>query len=132
MQLFRSRLSVRQSFRATACWLRGWLAGLILPWTAQFSKAVLRANFAEDREISDPEVVIARLNGLGLDSPRLLEQAQTAESTAKLRTQTEYAKSLGILGAPSFLVGKEMFLGKTTAWKERWRGRGPVMNRVLR
>lgn len=88
-----------------ACWFAS------EPWVTEFSKAVFRANFAEDREISDPEIVLACLNGFGLDGPRLLEQAQTAESKAKLRTQTEHAKSLGIFGAPTFLVGKEMFWG---------------------
>lgn len=88
-----------------ACWFAS------EPWIVEFSKAVFRANFAEDREISDPEVILACLKGLGLDGPPFLEQAQTAESKAKLRTQTERAKSLGIFGAPTFLVGKEMFWG---------------------
>lgn len=88
-----------------ACWFAS------EPWITGFSKAIFCANFAEDREISDPEVVLACLNGLGLDGPRLLEQAQTAESKAKLRAQTEYAMSRGIFGAPSFLAGEEMFWG---------------------
>jgi 2-hydroxychromene-2-carboxylate isomerase len=88
-----------------ACWFA------LEPWIIEFTKAVFRANFAQDREISDPEVVNACLNGLGLDGHRLLEQAQTAESKAKLRAQTEYAKSLGIFGAPTFLAGEEMFWG---------------------
>jgi 2-hydroxychromene-2-carboxylate isomerase len=88
-----------------ACWFAS------EPWISQFSKAVFHANFAEDRDISDHEVLLACFNELGLDGPRLLKQAQTAESKAKLRMQTEHAKSLGIFGAPSFLVGKEMFWG---------------------
>ena len=81
------------------------------PWMPAFAQAVFRANFAEDREISDPAVVLARLNGLGLDGARLLAQAQTDESKAKLRAQTERAKNLGIFGAPTFFVGEEMFWG---------------------
>lgn len=88
-----------------ACWFDS------EPWMAEFAQAVFRANFAEDREISDPEVVLACLNGLGLDGSRLLAQAQTDESKAKLRAQTERAKNLGIFGAPTFLVGEEMFWG---------------------
>ncbi len=88
-----------------ACWFAS------EPWIARFTKAVFHANFAEDRDISDHEVLFACLNELGLDGPRLLKQAQTAESKAKLRMQTEHAKGLGIFGAPSFLVGKEMFWG---------------------
>jgi 2-hydroxychromene-2-carboxylate isomerase len=88
-----------------ACWFAS------EPWISQFSKAVFHANFAEDRDIADHEVLLASLNELGLDGPRLLKQAQTAESKAKLRMQTEHARSLGIFGAPSFLVGKEIFWG---------------------
>lgn len=88
-----------------ACWFAS------EPWVNEFSKAVFHANFAEDREISDPDVVLACLRGLGLQGSRLLKQAQSAESKAKLRAQTEHARSLGIFGAPSFLVGKEMFWG---------------------
>lgn len=88
-----------------ACWFAS------EPWVTEFSKAIFRANFAEDREISDLEVVLACLEGLGLDGPHIFEQAQTTESKTKLRMQTEYAKSLGIFGAPTFLVGKEMFWG---------------------
>jgi 2-hydroxychromene-2-carboxylate isomerase len=88
-----------------ACWFAS------EPWIAEFSKAVFHANFAEDREISDHEVLLACLNELGLDGSRLLKQAQTAETKVKLRMQTEHAKGFGIFGAPSFLVGKEMFWG---------------------
>lgn len=88
-----------------ACWFDS------EPWMARFAQTVFRANFAEDREISDPEIVLACLNGLGLDGPRVLARAQTDESKAKLRAQTERAKNLGIFGAPTFLVSDEMFWG---------------------
>jgi 2-hydroxychromene-2-carboxylate isomerase len=88
-----------------ACWFGS------EPWSAEFSKAVFHANFAQDREISDQKVLVLCLNEFGLDGARLIEQAQTAESKAKLRMQTERAKSLGIFGAPSFLIGKEIFWG---------------------
>ena len=88
-----------------ACWFAS------EPWIAEFSSAVFQANFAADREIADPDVVLVCLDGLGLDGPRCLEQAQSPQSKAKLRLQSEEAKSLGIFGAPSFIVGKEIFWG---------------------
>lgn len=81
------------------------------PWIAEFAKAVFHANFGEDREIADAQVLVACLNNLGLNGQHILEQAQTGESNAILRAQTEKAKSLGIFGAPSFLVGEELFWG---------------------
>ena len=63
------------------------------------SKAVFHANFAEDREIADHQVLLAYFHELGLDAPHLQKQAQTPENKAKLRMQTERAKSLGISSA---------------------------------
>jgi 2-hydroxychromene-2-carboxylate isomerase len=108
-----------------ACWFDS------EPWITEFDKAVFRANFAEDREIGDPEVVLACLNGLGLDGSALLQQAQTAESKTKLRTQTEYATQLGIFGAPTFLVDQEMFWGNDRLEEAlAWAKSGKSVNRI--
>lgn len=108
-----------------ACWFDS------EPWITEFDKAVFRANFAEDREIGDPEVVLACLNGLGLDGSDLLQQAQTAESKTKLRTQTEYATQLGIFGAPTFLVDQEMFWGNDRLEEAlTWAKSGKSVNRI--
>jgi 2-hydroxychromene-2-carboxylate isomerase len=108
-----------------ACWFDS------EPWITEFDKAVFRANFAEDREIGDPEVVLACLNGLGLDGSDLLQQAQTAESKTKLRTQTEYATQLGIFGAPTFLVDQEMFWGNDRLEEAlAWAKSGKSVNRI--
>lgn len=40
-----------------------------------------------------------------------LAQAQLPESKAKLRAQTDEAVRLGILGAPTVVVGEELFWG---------------------
>ncbi|MDA0276487.1 MAG: DsbA family protein, partial [Proteobacteria bacterium] len=37
--------------------------------------------------------------------------AEAPEAKAKLRLQTERAQALGIFGAPSFVVGDELFWG---------------------
>lgn len=77
---------------------------------AAFSKAVFRANFAEDRDISDPGLIAAILNDLGLPAS-LLEQAASPEVKDALRRRGEEAVDLGLFGAPSFLVGRELFWG---------------------
>ena len=81
------------------------------PWLPEFVRAVFRANFAEDREISDPEEVRSILDSLGLPGGRLVEQAQTSENKLRLREQTRRAGERGIFGAPSFVVGGELFWG---------------------
>lgn len=80
-------------------------------WVARFSRAVMRANFAEDRDIGDAEVVGAILSELGLPAKRLLDEAVTDDNKLALRRQTERASGLGLFGAPSFRVGEELFWG---------------------
>lgn len=81
------------------------------PWCPDFVRSIYRANFAEDREISDPEVVRSCLEALGLPAGALLEHASAPAAKEKLRAQTERAMALGIFGAPSFVVGDELFWG---------------------
>ena len=78
---------------------------------AAFVRAALRANFVEDREISEPSVIDELLDELGKDGPALREEATSSEHRPRLRAASERAKTLGIFGAPTFLVGDEMFWG---------------------
>jgi 2-hydroxychromene-2-carboxylate isomerase len=80
------------------------------PWLPEFVRRVYLANFAHDQEISDPAVIGAILEAIG--QPRaLLAAAESPETKAKLRVQTERAQALGIFGAPSFVAGDELFWG---------------------
>ncbi len=87
------------------------LLGQDEPWIADFAKAVMCANFAEDREISHPAVIGAILLDLGLPADDLLARAASDENKAALRRQTEEAGELGVFGAPTFVVDKELFWG---------------------
>jgi 2-hydroxychromene-2-carboxylate isomerase len=80
-------------------------------WCPQFTAAVFAANFADDREIAEPETLAAILDGLGQPAESVLARATAEETKAALRAQTENAMRLGIFGAPSFVVGKELFWG---------------------
>jgi len=79
-------------------------------WLPEFVRRVYLANFAEDRDISDPQVLVSILLALGQPASRLAE-GQSAEAKARLRSETEQAVSLGIFGAPSFVVDGELFWG---------------------
>jgi 2-hydroxychromene-2-carboxylate isomerase len=81
------------------------------PWLPEFARAVFRANFTEDRDIGDTATIRSILDSLGLPSAQLVEQAQVPENKLRLRQQTRRAKELGIFGAPSFVVGEELFWG---------------------
>lgn len=87
------------------------VASLGEPWTADFVRRVYHANFAEDREISDPAVVGDILASLDADASAVLARAQSDENKRRLRAATEEAASRGIFGAPSFMAGDELFWG---------------------
>ena len=80
------------------------------PWLPEFVRRVYLANFAEDRDISDPQVLESILQELAQPASRLAE-GQSPEAKARLRSETEQAVSLGIFGAPSFVVDGELFWG---------------------
>ncbi|AKU14259.1 2-hydroxychromene-2-carboxylate isomerase family protein [Azoarcus sp. CIB] len=100
------------------------LLGAEQGWVAEFSRKVMLANFAEDREIGEPEVIGAILAELGLPVEELLTAAVTEDNKRALRRQTERAAELGMFGAPSFRVGDELFWGNdrledALAWARR-------------
>ncbi len=80
-------------------------------WLPQFVRAVYRANFEEDLDISAPAIVGRCLESAGQQAAAILEEAQSADSKAMLRDQNDEAKQLGIFGAPSFVVDRELFWG---------------------
>ncbi len=101
------------------------LIGFADGWGEDFSRAVYRAEFGEGQNISDQDVVSGILGELELDALRVLEQAQTAQNKARLRSETEEAQRLGIFGAPSFVTADgELFWGNdrleaALAWARR-------------
>jgi 2-hydroxychromene-2-carboxylate isomerase len=77
-----------------------------------FMRAAYKANFAEDRDIADPLVVRALVDGIGGDGAQALELANSPEMKAQLRANTSEAQRLGIFGAPDFVAGGELFFGQ--------------------
>jgi 2-hydroxychromene-2-carboxylate isomerase len=87
------------------------LVGLADGWGEDFSRAVYRAEFAEDRNIGDPVVVAKIVQTLGHDGAAALARAQSDEIKGRLRAETEEAQRLGIFGAPNFIARGELFWG---------------------
>ncbi len=87
------------------------LVGADEGWCGDFTRAVYRANFAEDRDIAEPEVIGGILAALGRSAPQILGHAGSSEIKQRLKAQNEQAVALGIFGAPSFIVAGELFCG---------------------
>ena len=100
------------------------LVGVEEGWVAPFARAVMTANFAEDREIGEEAVIVEILGTLGLSAGEVITRAQADANKLALRCQTERAAELGLFGAPSFRVGEELFWGNdrledALAWARR-------------
>ena len=81
-------------------------------WVAPFTLAVYTAEFAEGRNISEPEVLAEILEKVGVAAGPAFEAAGRGEIKERLRAATEEAIGLGIFGAPSFVTDDgELFWG---------------------
>lgn len=81
------------------------------PWLPAFVRRVYTANFVEDRDIADGDVLGALLADVGQEPASTLARAELDETKALLRAQGEEAGHLGIFGAPMLRVGDELFWG---------------------
>lgn len=77
---------------------------------AAFVRAVYSAEFAQGRSISDDDVLTNCLEAAGLNKD-FMGQAQDPAIKSALIKQSETAQAKGLFGAPSFLVGDELFWG---------------------
>lgn len=81
------------------------------PWLAEFIRETFLANFAHDRDISDHAVLASVLEIVG-QPESVIDLSQSPDAKTKVRAATERAMSAGIFGAPSFVVGSELFWGQ--------------------
>ena len=68
-------------------------------------------NFALDLAIDQPAHLTPILTDLGLPAAEVLDTAASEPVKARLRQQTDDARTLGVFGAPTFFVQGQMFWG---------------------
>ncbi len=76
------------------------------------SHALLRALWAEERDTAQPDVRHAIAGECGLDGARLVAMERSAPVQALYRRYTEEAESLGVFGAPSYVIDGEIYWGQ--------------------
>ena len=97
----------RQSIVANQVALFGMQEG----WGRSFVREAYRQWFELGRETGSEPNVSTSLRAIGQDPRRVLPLA-AGEAVAKaLMQETESARSLGIFGSPTFVVGRELFWG---------------------
>ncbi len=90
---------------------------------AEFSRRVYQAQFAQGRQIDDPEMLSDILSGMDKSPRQVIEHATQSENKQNLISQVEQAEAHGIFGAPSLITsGGELFwgndrLGDAIAWE---------------
>jgi 2-hydroxychromene-2-carboxylate isomerase len=88
------------------------LIGVDEDWGAEFSRRVFQLNFVHDQDIEHEPALRYILSELGLSADDVIARALSADNRARLKTQTDRAQALGIFGAPTFVVGRELFWGQ--------------------
>lgn len=96
-----------------------WLAAKDKDLAKSYARAVCLAYFAENMDISKPEVACALAAPLGIEPGDLAAAIQTPECKAKLKDETEAAITRGVFGSPFFFVDGEGFWGADRLWMVR-------------
>lgn len=74
--------------------------------------SILKAVWAEERDISDVDTLIALAGLCGLDVETLFREAQSPELDAAFSTCTQMAIQRGVFGYPTYMFQGEMFWGQ--------------------
>ena len=74
--------------------------------------AYMRAVWAEDRNMADPDTAIAIANECGLDGNALGEATRTGEQSEIRRGESQTALDAGVFGAPSYVLNGEVLWGQ--------------------
>jgi 2-hydroxychromene-2-carboxylate isomerase len=82
---------------------------------------LFRAVWVDRLHVSEPEIVRAVADRVGLPGHRLVEDASLPEAKDRLRHQTDDALAAGVFGVPTVVVDGELFFGfDDFPWLERF------------
>ena len=76
-----------------------------------FAKAVYRAFFVDDRDISDMNVVLDIARDVGADRAGVAEAVESAEIKDRLKSEVAMALEKGVFGSPYIVCDGEPFFG---------------------
>jgi 2-hydroxychromene-2-carboxylate isomerase len=76
------------------------------------ANGILRAIWAENRDIADPDTLRKLADGLGMNGEGLLASARAGSSIEEFDRYTQEAQDRGVFGSPFYFLGKEAFWGQ--------------------
>lgn len=102
-----------------------WLHGQDCGKARAFAHAVFRGVFVENKDMSDPALVLEVAAAQGLDTEALAEAVKGEELKARLKTECDTAIARGVFGAPFFFIDGEPFWGADRLPQiEKWLAEG--------
>ncbi|MFN7086066.1 MAG: 2-hydroxychromene-2-carboxylate isomerase [Burkholderiales bacterium] len=88
-----------------------WLAARDRTLAVKLAQTLYHAYFAEDRDISSPQVTAGVAAGLGLEKEQVLQALDDPAVKERLKTEVDAAIARGVFGSPFILVDGEPFWG---------------------
>jgi carboxymethylenebutenolidase len=76
------------------------------------SQGMLRAVWAEERDLADRDTLLEIAREHGVDGPTMLNAAQDRAARSEYDANTAAAIEQGVFGVPTFVVGDELFWGQ--------------------
>ena len=73
---------------------------------------VLRALWQEEQDTGDPATLAALIRDVGLDAEGVTRLGTDPQWLARRKADTEAALARGVFGAPSYVIGDEIFWGQ--------------------
>lgn len=92
--------------------MRGAVAAEELDLFETYVPAIFHFMWEDPRKLDDPDVLEAALEEAGLPAEELIALAGDQGVKERLVANTQEAVEHGVFGAPSFIVGGELFFGK--------------------
>jgi 2-hydroxychromene-2-carboxylate isomerase len=103
-----------------------WVQDQDVALAKKFALALYHAYFAEDRDISNPEITANVAAKLGIDKAALAAALNDAAVKERTRNEVDAAIERGVFGSPYIVVDGEPFWGADRLDQiERWLEKGP-------
>lgn len=78
----------------------------------ELAGAIMKATWAEERDISDDATLIEIANSVGLSGAQLLKDSSNDSNTILYEQNTQEAITKGVFGAPTYIIGEDIFWGQ--------------------
>ncbi len=76
------------------------------------SQRILRACWAEERNVADPETLVMLVDEWGQDGISLVRRSTEADVLERFERDTQAAIARGVFGVPTYVIDAELFWGQ--------------------